>query len=328
LEREEEIRVTPGDEQLIAMYRALAGSRRAEQRITDLNKKGVLRGHHSGLGHEAIGVGVGFAVRPDDCVQMSHRSGMMLAHARGGYSLKEAVLSQFGRARSHYANVEGRPRVLSIVGLVGTWVPMSIGVAMADKLRGRDTVTVTFFGDGAANEGAVHEAMNLAGARRLPVVFVVENNGFAVSMPTSEATAAEDFASRAAGYGMPGVSVDGHDVLAVHEVAEQAVARARAGRGPTLIEARITRWEPHAHGIADVRSEGELALARERDGVRSFRQALIERGILDENAARAIEAEIDSEIAAAVEAGSVAIPERPDPQPLDRDAAYRLTYAA
>jgi TPP-dependent pyruvate/acetoin dehydrogenase alpha subunit len=315
------------NEQLIAMYRALAGSRSAEHEITELNKKGVLRGHHSGLGHEAIGVGVGFAVRPDDCVQMSHRSGMMLAHARGGYSLSDAVLSQFGGAPSHYAQAEGGPRVLSIVGLVGTWVPMAVGVAMADRFRGKDTVTVTFFGDGAANEGAVHEAMNLAGSRRLPIVFVVENNGFAVSMPTSEATAAEDFASRAAGYGMPGVSVDGNDALAVYEVTQEAVARARAGRGPTLIEARITRWEPHAHGIADLRSPGELADARTRDGARILRDALLERGILDEAGARAIQEQIDQEIATALEQGQRASSEHSEPEPMTREAATALTYA-
>jgi len=310
------------------MYRALAGSRKAEDEITELNKSGVLRGHHSGLGHEAIGVGVGFAVRPDDCVQMSHRSGMMLAHARGGYGLKDAVLSQFGRARSHYSQIEGGPRVLSIVGLVGTWVPMSVGVAMADRFRGSDAVTVTFFGDGAANEGAVHEAMNLAGSRHLPIVFVIENNGFAVSMPTSEATAAEDFASRAAGYGMPGVSVDGNDALAVHEVTEQAVARARAGRGPTLVEARITRWEPHAHGIADLRSPEDMSEARKADGVQMLRAALIERGILSEDAARAIESEIDAEVAAAVKEGQAATSTPQEPQPMSAEAAAALTYAA
>jgi TPP-dependent pyruvate/acetoin dehydrogenase alpha subunit len=312
------------EEQLIAMYRALAGSRAAEQ--------GVLQGHHSGLGHEAIGVGVGFAVRPDDCVQMSHRSGMMLAHARGGYSLTNAVLSQFGQAPSHYTQAEGGPRVCSIVGLVGTWVPMSVGVAMADRFRGKDTVTVSFFGDGAANEGAVHEAMNLAGSRRLPMVFVVENNGFAVSMPTSEATAAEDFASRAAGYGMPGVTVDGHDALAVYEVTTEAVARARAGRGPSLIEAVITRWEPHAHGIADLRSAEEMAQARTHDGAQILRSALIERGVLDEAAADAIQAEIDQEIAAALEQGrnaqaKQAESKQADPEPMTPAAAAALTYA-
>jgi TPP-dependent pyruvate/acetoin dehydrogenase alpha subunit len=315
-------------ERLIAMYRALVGSRTAEQAITDLNKKGILQGHHSGLGHEAIGVGVGFAVRPDDCVQMSHRSGMMLAHARGGYSLREAVLSQFGRAPSHYLQLPGRPRVLTIVGLVGTWVPMSVGVAMADQLKGKDTVTVTFFGDGAANEGAVHEAMNLAGARRLPVVFVVENNGFAVSMPASEATAAEDFASRAAGYGMPGVSVDGNDLLAVYEVTEQAVARARSGRGPSLIEARILRWEAHAHGIRDLRTPEEMEEVRRSDGVRLLREGLIQRGVLSEAEALAIEQECQREVDAAVEEGQGAGPDRSEPSPMGAEDARRLTYAA
>jgi TPP-dependent pyruvate/acetoin dehydrogenase alpha subunit len=159
-------------------------------------------------------------------------------------------------------------------------------------------------------------------------VFVVENNGFAVSMPTSEATAAEDFASRAAGYGMPGVLVDGNDALAVQEVTQQAVARARAAGGPSLIEARITRWEPHAHGIADLRSEDELAQARTADGVQMLRHALIERGILDEEAAQAIEADIDAQIAAAIDEGSTASSDRPEPEPMSAEAAFALTYAA
>ncbi|MCC7363800.1 MAG: thiamine pyrophosphate-dependent dehydrogenase E1 component subunit alpha [Dehalococcoidia bacterium] len=314
-------------EQLVAMYRALSGTRIAEQTITDLNKSGVLRGHHSGLGHEAVGVAVGMAVRPDDCVQMSHRSGMMLSHARGGYSLREAVLSQFGRAPSHYASLPGRPRTLTIVGLVGTWVPMSVGISMADRLRGKDTVTVTFFGDGAANEGAVHEAMNLAGARRLPMVFLIENNGMAVSMPTSEATAASDFAARAAGYGMPGVLVDGHDPVALHEVAEEAVARARRGQGPTLIEAKLIRWESHANGIADLRTPEEIEEAHRRDGVRQLRDALIGQGILSEADADAIDDAARAEVDAAVEEGRTAGFDMTVPPPMDAADAWRLTYA-
>jgi TPP-dependent pyruvate/acetoin dehydrogenase alpha subunit len=309
------------------MYRALVGSRLAEQAITDLNKQGVLRGHHSGLGHEAIGVGVGFAVRPDDCVQMSHRSGLMLAHARGGYRLREAVLAQFGRAPSPYAQLPGRPRVLTIVGLVGTWVPMSVGIAMADRLRGRDSVTVTFFGDGAANEGAVHEAMNLAGARRLPIVFVVENNGFAVSMPVEEATAADDFASRAVGYGMPGVLVDGHDALAVYEVAEQAIARARRGGGPSLIEARMERWEAHAHGIRDLRSEEEMEAARRRDGVRRLREQLLEQGVFTESGAAEIERACQAEVDAAVAEGRAPAEAPAEPRALTPLDAWRQSYA-
>src|SRR5262249_10414003 len=155
-------------------------------------------------------------LRPEDCAQMSHRSGMMLAHARGGFTLREAIRSKFGLAPSCHAAVPGRPRTLTVVGLVGTWVPMSVGVAMADRPRGGNTVTVTFLGGGAANEGAVHEAMNLAGARRLPMIFVLENNGMAVSMSVAESTAAKELASRAVGYGMPGIRVDGYDPLEVH----------------------------------------------------------------------------------------------------------------
>ncbi|MFQ5381063.1 MAG: thiamine pyrophosphate-dependent dehydrogenase E1 component subunit alpha [Dehalococcoidia bacterium] len=287
-------------EQLVSMYRALVGSRLAEQAITDLTTEGIIRGHHSGLGHEAIGVAVGMAVRPDDGVQGSHRSGMMLAHARGGYSLRDALLSQVGLVPSHYAIIAGRPRTVMAVGLVGSQIPLAVGTAMADRLKGKDTVVVSFFGDGAANEGAVHEGMNFAGARRLPIVFIVENNGFAISMPMNEATAAEDFAARAAGYGMPGVVVDGHDPVAVYEVVEAAVRRAREGEGPSLIEARLLRWEPHAHGLADTRSEQERALARERDGVRNLRTTLVTSGVLSEAEAAAIEAECRSEVEAAV----------------------------
>ena len=314
-------------DRLVGMYRALIGTRLAEQTITDLNKAGVLRGHHSGLGHEAIGVAVGFALRPDDCVQMSHRSGMMLAHARGGYSLREAVLSQFGRAPSCFGQIEGRPRTLTIVGLVGTWVPMSVGVAMADRLRGKDTVTVTFFGDGAANEGAVHEAMNLAGAKRLPIVFVIENNGFAVSMPTAEATAAKDFAGRAEGYGMPGVLVNGQDPLAVYEVVSEAIANGRSGRGPSLIEARLTRWEAHAHGIQDLRSEEEMEAVRKSDGVLALREQLLAMGIMTAAEAEAIEAECAREVELAVEEGKQAGFDLREPPPFDDADARRLAYA-
>lgn len=314
-------------ERLIAMYRALSGSRIAEQTITDLNRSGVLRGHHSGLGHEAVGVGVGFAVRADDCVQPSHRSGMMLAHARGGYTLREAVLSQFGKAPGSFGQLPGRPRTLTIVGLVGTWVPMSVGIAMADRFRGKDTVTVTFFGDGAANEGAVHEAMNLAGARRLPIVFIIENNGMAVSMPTSEATAASDFTGRAAGYGFPGVLVDGHDTIAIHEVAEEAIERARQGRGPTLIEARLLRWEAHAAGIADLRTPEQLEEAHRRDGVRQLREGLITQGVLSAATADAIDAECRAEVEAAVAEGRAGGAAPVAPAPFTPAEAWRLTYA-
>ena len=310
------------------MYRMLCGSRMAEQAITDLAKEGVLGGHHSGLGHESIGVAVGLAVRADDGVQPSHRSGMMLAHARGDYSLREAILSKVGLASAHTAPREpDRSRMVMVVGLVGSQLPLAVGTAMADRRKGKDTVIVCFFGDGGANEGAVHEGMNLAGALRLPMVFVVENNGYSVSMPVGEATAAEDYASRAAGYGMPGVTVDGQDPVAVHEAVHAAVARARRGDGPSLVEAVLLRWEPHSLGIPDTRSEQEMARARERDGVAEFRRALLDGGIATEAEVSAIEAECRAEVEAAVEEVRAAPRLAGAATALSDEDAWNLTYA-
>jgi TPP-dependent pyruvate/acetoin dehydrogenase alpha subunit len=316
------------DERLIEMYRLLSGSRMAEQAITDLARQGVIGGHHPGLGHESIGVAVGMAVRPDDGVQPSHRSGMMLAHARGDYSLREAILSRVGLASAHTAPREpGRSRMIMVVGLVGSQLPLAVGAAMADRMRGKDSVIVAFFGDGGANEGAVHEGMNLAGARRLPMVFIVENNGFSVSMPVGEATAAQGYASRGAGYGMPGVSVDGQDPVAIHEVVSAALERARRGEGPSLVEARLLRWEAHSLGIPDTRSPRELVEARRRDGVAELRRTIIEKGIATEAEVRAIEAAGRAEVDAAVEeARNAPRPERIT-RPLCEADAWRLSYA-
>jgi TPP-dependent pyruvate/acetoin dehydrogenase alpha subunit len=313
--------------QLVAMYRALVGTRMVEEAITDLARRGVIAGHHSGLGHESIGVGVGMAMRSDDCVQMSHRSGMMLAHARGGYTLREAILSKFGYAPGCFGRLEGRPRTLEVVGLVGTWVPMAVGVAMADRFRGKDSVTVTFFGDGAANEGAVHEAMNLAGVQRLPSVFILENNGMAVSMRTSESTAAKDLASRAKGYRIPGLHVDGQDSIGVRQATMQAIARARMGDGPSLIEARITRWEPHAAGFADLRSEQELADARRRDGVGMLRELIADTEVQSLAQISDIDGGCREEVDAAVEEGITRGVYLPDPQPYSSADALEMVFA-
>jgi TPP-dependent pyruvate/acetoin dehydrogenase alpha subunit len=258
---------------------------------------------------------------------MSHRSAMMLAHARGGFSLRDAIAAKFGRGPGPFTPVPGRPRTIPIVGLVGTWVPMSVGIAMADRLSRKDSVTISFFGDGAANEGAVHEAMNLAGARSLPMVFVLENNGMAVSTPMSEATAATELVSRAIGYGIHGVRVDGQDAVAVHEVAAEAVARGRRGEGPTLIEAVIDRWEGHAVGIRELRTEQEVKKARARDGVSVLRQNLIASGTLTEADAAAIDDECAQEILAAIDEFTRTSHAAPEPAPIDDSDAQRLALA-
>jgi acetoin:2,6-dichlorophenolindophenol oxidoreductase subunit alpha len=312
---------------LAALYPPLVGSRMAEQAITDLARRGVLPLHHSGMGHEAIGVGVGAAMQPQDCAQLSHRSGMMLAHARGACTLREAILAKFGRAPNCFAQIEGRARTLLNVGLVGSGIPMAVGVAMADRLRSKDAVTVAFFGDGAANEGAVHEAMNLAGARSLPIVFIVENNGMAISMRGSESTAASTLAARAAGYGMPGHTVDGQDVVAVYQAGTDALLRARSGDGPTLLETRIERWESHAVGFADLRSADEIAAARAQDGVARLRDRLTASGAASESELIAVEARCRREVDDAVEEAVRLGFDIAEPPPYTSADARRLTLA-
>lgn len=314
---------------LIPMYKMLCGTRIAEQAIIDLTREGVITAHHSGLGHESIGVAVGMAVRPDDGVQPSHRSGMMVAHARGGFSLREAILAKAGLARSFAApTAPHKPRFLMTVGLVGSQTPLSVGIAMADRLKGKDTVHVTFFGDGAANEGAVHEAMNLAGARKLPMVFLVENNGMSISVPVEDATGAESYASRAAGYGMAGTLVDGQDPIAVYEAVQAAVDRARRGDGPSVVEAKMLRWEAHTVSMSDTRSKEDLAKAREKDGVADLRRTILDLGMIMETDLAALEAECRAEVEAAVaEVRSAPKPPPAAVEPFSAADAWHQTYA-
>lgn len=315
-------------EQALRVYRALSGSRRAEQAITDLAKAGVIPGHHSGLGHECIGVAVGSAMSAEDCALLSHRSGMMLQHARGAYTLREAVLACFGRARSFCGPAPGRPRTLPAIGLVGSALPMAVGIALSDQMRHRLAATVAFFGDGAANEGAVHEAINLAGSRRAPVVFVLENNALAISTPVASATAAAELVARAAGYGLPGVAVDGQDVEAMHDAALRELQRARAGLGPSLIEVRLDRWEPHAQGLPDLRSPEQLQQARARDGLALFRSKLLARGGATEAQLDEIDRRCEEDVAAAVvDARQLGLDEA-EPAPYDESIARAMAYAS
>lgn len=288
---------------LQAMLRHLWEGRILEETIVDLCRQGRLGAHHSGVGHEAIGVGVAYGLRPDDAVQGSHRSGVTLHLARGDIRPRDVLFAQFGKGgQSGFGpSGSGGPRYLRAVGLVGSQLPMAAGAALADKLRGNDSVTVAFFGDGAANEGAVHEGMNLAGAWKLPIIFLVENNGFAISMPVSEATAAQDYSARASGYGMPGVTVDGNNLMAIYETIQEAAARARAGNGPTLVEVKIIRWEGHFTADPDTyRSDDVRAKARADDAIVRFRGELTEQGVLSQAEADAIEQEVRAEVEQAV----------------------------
>lgn len=285
----------------LELYRLLLGARLAEQKIVELSNARELPAHHSGLNHEAIGIGVGLAVEFDDCVQSSYRSGASLMHARqGGLALRDLIQQAYGLIPGPRAQHPGGPRMLRSTGIVGGQIPMAVGVAMAFKLRGSKNVVVSFIGDGASNEGAVHEAMNIAGVKKVPIVFIIENNGMALSTRRSDSTAAVRLADRGPGYGIKAAEVDGRDPNAVYEAMSEALERAREQSEPAIVEMRISRTGPHVTVIRDVRDEHELEVARANDCVNFYRDHLFAAGELDEAGEAAMAAELADIVESAV----------------------------
>jgi pyruvate dehydrogenase E1 component alpha subunit len=209
-----------------------------------------------------------------------------------------------------------RVGMLGANGIVGAGLPIATGAALAAKLERSDRVAVAFFGDGASNEGAFHGSLNLASIWKLPAIYVCENNRWASGVPASYALSVHDVAARASAYNMPGVTVDGTDVLAVYEVAEQAVRRARAGEGPTLIECMTYRWRSHNEqrgNPPDPRPREEIELGRQHDPVRSSATRLMEQAI----ATAATLQQIDQEVEAAVQEAIAFAKASPLPRPED-----------
>jgi len=183
---------------------------------------------------------------------------------------------------------------------VGGHAPIAVGVATAIQIRGGDQVVVSLFGEGTSNRGTTHSSMNTAAVSRLPVVWVCENNGYMGNVPASVYTAAPDIADMAASYGIPGEVVDGNDVLEVHEVAHRAITRARARRGPSLLELKTYRIRPFGEGSADLRDPQEIEAWRARDPIERFRRRLLDAGVLSEAEARSIREAADLEMEAAM----------------------------
>jgi TPP-dependent pyruvate/acetoin dehydrogenase alpha subunit len=237
-----------------ALMRSLIRIRLFESRLAELFAKGELAGVvHLSVGEEGSAVGVCSVLEPGDQITSTHRGHHhMLARGLEPEGMFAEIL---GKATGYCRGKGGSMHVASVErgavganGIVGGGIPIAVGLGVAAKHLGTDRVAVGFFGDGGANQGAVHESMNLSAVWRVPVVFVCENNGYAEFTPTDNVTAGPGISRRAEGYGIPGVAVDGSDVLAVREVAAEAVARARAGEGPTLIECRMQRWRAHHEG--------------------------------------------------------------------------------
>ena len=249
-------------DQLLRMCERMLTIRLFEQEVKRLYRAGEVVGAiHLYIGQEAIAVGVCEALRKDDCVTSTHRGhGHFIA--KGG-SLKEAMAELMGRETGCSRGFGGSMHMFDLNrgflggnGIVGGGVPIGLGAAFSARYRGVDSVAVSFFGEGGANQGTFGECLNLASLWRLPYIAVCENNQYAATTPVAESTAGS-IARRAEGYGMTGVAVDGNDCRAVYKAARAAVSRARRGKGPTLIECRSYRVEPHCGIIADQRPEGE-----------------------------------------------------------------------
>jgi TPP-dependent pyruvate/acetoin dehydrogenase alpha subunit len=283
-------------------------TREAEWRIDQvLYRQGkIVGGVYVGRGQEAIAVGSTIQLTPDDVVVPTHRD--FSAFLIRGFSLREMFANWLGRANGPTRGRDGslhfgdmQRGVVAIISHLGSWCPVACGVAMALKRRGQGNVVLVFFGDGTSSEGDVHEAMNWAAVMKLPVVFLCNNNAFAYSTPAEKQFAVKSLAVRGPAYGMPGVSVDGNDVLAVYGAARQAIARARAGRGPSLIECKTFRMAGHsAHDAAEYVPEGLLRQWARKDPIARLGKLLLARRILTRDRIREMEQAIQKEIDEAV----------------------------
>jgi pyruvate dehydrogenase E1 component alpha subunit len=289
------------------MYERMRLIRAFEDRVAELFGQGLLPGFvHLYAGEEAIAVGVCAHLTDRDYITSTHRGhGHCIAK---GVDIKEMMAELFGKATGcckgkggsmHIADVS--KGMLGANGIVGGGGPLACGSALSAKVLGKDSVTVCFFGDGAAEQGTMHESMNLAAIWKLPVIFVCENNLYAESTPWYYHCAAKDISDRATAYGMPGVLVDGTDVFAVYEAAGEAIARARRGEGPTLIEARAFRYYGHFQGDPlTYRTPEEEEEYRRKDPIEQFRRRVVERNLVTEEELEAIDVQAKEAIEEAI----------------------------
>lgn len=298
-------------EQQLNMYRTMLEIREFEEEVHRRFLEGLVHGTtHLCQGQEAVSVGVISALGPDDYITVTYRGhGHCLAR---GVSMEAMFAELFGRRTGLCKGKGGSMHLqdarLGIIGafaIVGAGIPVAVGAAMSARLRGEPRVAVSFFGDGAANIGAFHEALNMAAVWKAPVVFVCENNLYGEYSRIDKTTPFEDLARRADAYAMVGRIVDGNDVLAVYDAAVEAVERARSGLGPTLLECKTYRHKGHSRtDPARYRPEQEVREWLARDPIVRFRRHLIERGWLTEEQAQAMQEEVRARVRAASEAAA------------------------
>lgn len=318
------------DDGLLEMYRLMVMARAISTREWVLQRGGKTAFVVTCEGHEAVQVASACAMRRGTDYFVPYYRDLAVALAVG-VTPREMMLHALGRAAdpaSGGRNIPGhmsdtKRRILSRSSVVGTQIPQASGIALASKLRREDTVTICYFGDGATSQGDFHEGFNFAGIHRLPVVFVCENNGYAISVTAARQHAVENLSTRAVGYGFPGVTVDGNDVLAVYEATRKAADRARAGEGPTFIEAKTYRFTPHTSNDdpSRYRSKAEEEAWRLRDPIDRLKKYLFQSGMLDEEADKAVR----NEVANAVDDATRFAEASPLPRPED---ALKHVYLA
>jgi pyruvate dehydrogenase E1 component alpha subunit len=295
--------------QKIEMLRRMVTIRRFEEEVKRLYRAGEITGAiHLYIGQEAVAVGACAVLRDDDFVTSTHRPhGHCLAKV---CDLPRTMAEMMGKATGLSGGFGGSMHqfckekgFLGGNGIVGGGMGIALGAAFSARYRGTDQVTVCFFSDGAANQGVLSECLNLAALRKLPVIFLCENNGYAATTPVEKSACTPDIAPRAAPFGIPWAICDGNDVLDVHRSVGKAVARARQGEGATLIEAKTYRAEPHCGIIADGRDKDELAAWKSaaHDPISRFEAHLLADGGLAADEIQAVHAAVEAELAAAVD---------------------------
>ena len=317
------------DDELIEMYRLVALTRALDERMWVLNRAGRIPFVISGQGHEGAQVGITWPLKKGhDWIAPFYRS--IATCLTFGMSPRDIMTAQYATANDpssggrqmpgHYGSHEHN--LVSVSSPVATQLLHAVGIALAAKIRKTGQVALTTMGEGSSNQGDVHEGLNFAAIHKLPFVFVVENNGYAISVPAERQIATHDVADRATGYGIPGVVVDGIDVLACYKASREAVDRARRGEGPTLIEAKVTRLTAHSSDDQQTkyRSEEELAAEKAHDPIPRFREQLQEAGILTDE----ILSRLTTEILAAVDDATEYAEAQDDPEP---STAMRWVYA-
>src|SRR5215468_9333160 len=303
-------------DQLLEMFYWLKLIRGFDERLSVLVKQGKVRsGVYTGIGQEAIVVGTCYGLRKEDYIAPLHRDlgAFLMKGVEPRVMMSQMFAKTTGLSKGRDSALHSGVNELGIFGntsMLGSNLPVAAGIALTYRMEKTDNVVIAYFGEGASNVGDFHEALNFAGVQQLPVVFICENNQYAYSVPLEKSMAIDDVAIRAEGYGFDGVAINGNDVLAVYQATQGALARARSGEGPTLIECKTYRWHGHSeHDKAFYRSDEELAMWKSRDPIPTFTTYLRTRHLLDD----AKQQETEQKVAATIDDAVDFAMNAPDP---------------